>query len=337
MDAMTPEFVVQGNPLNIGCSLGISIFPEHGADVETLIKNADAAMYSAKENGRNNFQFFTEGMNAQATERLELENGLRLAAGKKEFFLVYQPQIDVVTGQIVGLEALLRWQRGDFGLVPPNKFIPIAENCGLIIPLGEWVLKTACIQAMKWQHDGLPPIPVAVNISAVQFRQNGFRDLIRRVLDETGLAPEYLELELTESLLVADAEVTLSVIQELKAIGLTLAIDDFGTGYSSFSYLKRFQVDKLKIDQSFIREVAINRDDAAITAAIISMAKNLRLKVIAEGVEDEAQMAFLRAHQCDQVQGYYFSKPLALDKVADKLRGNNPQPHVRAQVGGAQS
>jgi diguanylate cyclase (GGDEF)-like protein len=334
---MTAEFVVQGHSLSIGCSVGISIFPEHSVDGETLIKNADAAMYSAKENGRNRFQFFTEDMNAQVVERLTLENSLRLALEKKELFLVYQPQMDIATGRITGLEALLRWQHPDLGLVPPDRFIRIAENSGLIVPIGEWVVRTACRQARKWQDEGLPAVSVAVNVSAVQFRQEGFCELIRRVLHETGLAPQYLELELTESLLLANADLMLSVVQELKAMGVTLAIDDFGTGYSSFSYLRQFRVSKLKIDRVFIRDVAVNPDDAAITTAIISMAKSLRLKVIAEGVEDEAQMSFLRAHQCDEIQGYYFSKPLAVDKVADKLRGDSPKPQVRAQASGKQS
>jgi EAL domain-containing protein (putative c-di-GMP-specific phosphodiesterase class I) len=235
------------------------------------------------------------------------------------------------------LEALLRWQHPELGLVPPDKFIRIAENSGLIMPIGEWVLRTACSQARKWQDEGLPAVPVAVNVSAVQFRQEGFCELIRRVLRETGLAPQYLELELTESLLLTSADVTLSVLQELRALGLKLAIDDFGTGYSSFSYLRQFRVSKLKIDRSFVRDIAVDPDDAAIAAAIISMAKSLHLKVIAEGVEDEAQMSFLRAHQCDEIQGYYFSKPLAVDKVADKLRGDHPEAHVRAQASGGQS
>ena len=337
VNLMTAEFVVQGHSLSIGCSVGISIFPEHGADGETLIKNADAAMYSAKENGRNRFQFFTEDMNAQVVERLTLENSLRLALDKKELFLVYQPQMDIATGRITGLEALLRWQHPDLGLVPPDKFIRIAENSGLIVPIGEWVVRTACRQARKWQDEGLPAVSVAVNVSAVQFRQEGFCELIRRALHETGLAPQYLELELTESLLLANADLMLSVVQELKAMGVTLAIDDFGTGYSSFSYLRQFRVSKLKIDRVFIRDVAVNPDDAAIASAIISMAKSLHLKVIAEGVEDEAQMSFLRAHQCDEIQGYYFSKPLAVDKVADKLRPHSPEPQARAQASGAQS
>ncbi|MGB3575776.1 MAG: PAS domain S-box protein [Candidatus Sulfotelmatobacter sp.] len=337
MQAMTAEFVVQGHSLSINCSVGISMFPEHGTDGEILIKNADAAMYSAKESGRNNFRFFTEDMNAQGVERLTLGNGLRLALDKKELFLVYQPQVDIVSGKIIGLEALLRWQHPTLGLVPPDKFIRIAENCGLIVPIGEWVVRTACRQARKWQDEGLPAVSIAINVSAVQFRQEDFCELIRRVLHETGLAPQYLELELTEGLLLANADVTFSVLQELKAMGLTLAIDDFGTGYSNFNYLRQFRVSNLKLDRSFIRDVAVNPDDAAITTAIISMAKSLNLKVIAEGVEDEAQMSFLRAHQCDEIQGYYFSKPLAVDKVADKLRGNSPKPQVRAQASGKQS
>src|ERR1039457_974001 len=337
MNAMTAEFVAQGHSVGISCSVGISIFPEHGRDGETLIKNADAAMYCAKESGRNNVRFFANDMNAQAVEQLTLENGLRLALEKKELFLVYQPQMEIATGRITGLEALLRWQHPELGLVPPDKFIRIAENSGLIMPIGEWVLRTACSQARKWQDEGLLAVPVAVNVSAIQFRQEDFCELIRRVLNETGLAPQYLELELTESLLLANADVTLSVIQELKAMGLTLAIDDFGTGYSSFSYLKQFRVSKLKIDRLFIRDVAVNPDDAAITTAIISMAKSLNLKVIAEGVEDEAQMSFLRAHQCDEIQGYYFSKPLTVDKVAAKLLDDNPEPHARAQASGKQS
>jgi diguanylate cyclase (GGDEF)-like protein/PAS domain S-box-containing protein len=336
MHALSAGFVVQGRSLSISCSLGISVFPEHGADSETLIKNADAAMYCAKENEGRNFRFFTDDMNAQAVERLTLENGLRLALHKKELFLVYQPQVDIVSGKIIGLEALLRWQHPALGLVPPDKFIRIAENCGLIVPIGEWVLRTACSQVRKWQDEGIPAVSIAINVSAVQFRQEDFCELIRRVLHETGLAPQYLELELTEGLLLANADVTFSVLQELEAMGLTLAIDDFGTGYSNFNYLRQFRVSKLKIDRSFIRDVVVNPDDAAITTAIISMAKSLNLKVIAEGVEDEAQMSFLRAHQCDEIQGYYFSKPLAVDKVADKLRGNNPEAIVRAQASGGQ-
>jgi diguanylate cyclase (GGDEF)-like protein/PAS domain S-box-containing protein len=325
MDAMTVEFVVQGRSLNVSCSVGISIFPEHGADGETLIKNADAAMYSAKDYGRDNFRFFTEEMNVQVAARLNLENNLRLALEKKELFLMYQPQMDIATGRITGLEALLRWQSPELGLVPPSEFIPVAENSRLIMPIGEWVLRTACAQAKKWQDEGLPALPVAVNVSAAQFLHGGFRELIRSVLHETGLSSQYLELELTESLLLSNADATFSVLQELKAMGLKLAIDDFGTGYSSFSYLKHFPIGKLKIDRSFIRDVAVGPDDAAITAAIISMAKTLNLKVIAEGVETEAQMSFLRAHHCDEIQGYYFSKPLAISEVVERLKAASGQ------------
>jgi diguanylate cyclase (GGDEF)-like protein len=333
MDAMIAELVIQGRSLSVSCSMGISIFPEHGADSETLIKNADAAMYSAKESGRNNFRFFTEDMNAQAVERLTLEHGLRGALEKKELFLVYQPQMDMATGRITGLEALLRWQHPELGLVPPDKFIQIAENSGLIIPIGEWVLRTACSQARKWQDEGLTTVSIAVNVSAVEFRKESFCPLIRKVLHETGLAPQCLQLELTESLLLSNADVTSSVLQELTVMGLTLAIDDFGTGYSNFSYLRQFPIGKLKIDSSFIRDVAQNSDAAAIATAIISMAKSLNLKVIAEGVEDEAQMSFLRAHQCDEIQGYYFSKPLAVDEVFAKLRGDPVQRVLSARYG----
>ena len=337
MDAMTAEFVIQGHSLIASCSIGISIFPEHGADCETLIKNADVAMYSAKADGRDNFRFFAEDMNKLAVERLTLESSLRSALAKEQLFLMYQPQMDIATGRITGLEALLRWQHPELGLVPPDKFIRIAENSGLIAPIGEWVVRTACRQARRWQDEGLPAVTVAVNVSAVQFRQVGFCGLIRGVLHETGLAPRYLELELTESLLLADADTTLSVLKELKSMEVTLAIDDFGTGYSSFNYLRQFRVNNLKIDRSFIRDIVVNPDDAAITAAIISMAKNLNLKVIAEGVENEAQMSFLRAHHCDEIQGYYFSKPLTVDKVGDKLRGNNLDPQAHAQATGKQA
>ncbi len=317
--SVTDEFVIQGQTLKITCSLGISIFPEHGSDSEALIKNADAAMYSAKENGCDNFRFFTDDINARIVERLTLENGLRLALERAEFFLVYQPQVSIATGEITGLEALLRWQHPQLGLVSPDKFVRITENTGLIVGIGEWVLRTACHQAKKWQEEGLLVVPIAVNVSAVQFRQDGLLSLIRTVLGETGLAPQLLELELTETLLLSNADMMFGVLQELKAMGLKLAIDDFGTGYSSLSYLRQFPVDKLKIDRSFIRDIAINPDAAAITGAIIGMARNLNLKVIAEGVENEAQLSFLRTHQCGEFQGYYYSQPLTVDTLVDKL------------------
>jgi diguanylate cyclase (GGDEF)-like protein/PAS domain S-box-containing protein len=319
MKALARDFTIEGRPVNIGCSLGVSLFPEHGADWETLIKNADVAMYCAKEGGRNNFRFFTEEMHIQALERSTIESNLRRALEHKEFFLVYQPQMEIESGRITGVEVLIRWQHPEMGLVMPDKFIPIAENSGLILPIGEWVLRTACAQARKWQQEELLAGPMAVNVSAVQFRQDGFVNLIRRVLQETGLPPEQLELELTEGLLLQDAEMTFSVLQELKEMGLKLAIDDFGTGYSSLSYLRQFPVSKLKIDRSFVRDLDENPDDAVITIAIINMAKSLKLRVIAEGVESEAQLSFLRDRGCHEIQGYYFSRPVTAAEVSEML------------------
>jgi len=320
VESVSNEFMVKGRSLGVTCSLGISVFPEHGQDGETLIKNADSAMYCAKEKGSNTLCFFTDEMNTRVMERLTLENSLRSAIDREQLFLLYQPQVNIATGEVTGLEALVRWQHPALGLVMPDKFIKVAENSGLITPIGEWVLKTACSQIMKWRVEGLPVVPVAVNVSAVQFRQEGFSELIKRVLHETGLDPQYLELELTESLLLSNADVMFGVLKNLKDAGLKLVIDDFGTGYSSLSYLRQFPVTKLKIDRSFIRDVAVNPDDAAITIAIINMAKGLSLKVIAEGVEDEAQLSFLREHECDEFQGYYFSRPLSAQDVANTLR-----------------
>ena len=306
-------------PLNVTCSIGISLFPEHGFDSEKLIRDADAAMYRAKASGRNRLRFFTEEMNTGAMERLTMENSLRLALEREEFYLDYQPQLEIATGRITGLEALLRWNHPKFGLLPPGKFIEIAEESGLILPIGEWVLKTACRQAQRWQEQGLPAIPMAVNVSAVQFRQDGFCDLIRATLRETRLAPKYLELELTESLLLSNEGVMFRVLDELKSMGVNLTIDDFGTGYSSLSYLRQFPVTKLKIDRSFIKDVSHNASDAAIATAIISMAKHLNLRVIAEGVETEEQLSFLRAQHCDEIQGHYLSKPLSAAELPHRL------------------
>jgi EAL domain-containing protein (putative c-di-GMP-specific phosphodiesterase class I) len=322
VEALNQSVVIQAQSLNVSCSVGISMFPEHGADSETLVRNADAAMYSAKSDGRGKIRFFTNEMNTEAVERLNMDKNLRLALDKGELFLVYQPQIDIKTGGIIGFEALIRWQHPVMGLVSPVRFISIAENNGLIVPIGEWVLRTACAQAKKWQDDGLAAVPVAVNLSAVQFRQDGFTALVRSVLEDTGLSAEYLELELTESLLLSNADVVSETLKGLKQMGLQLTIDDFGTGYSSLSYLKQLPVNKLKIDQSFIREIAINADDAAITIAIINMAKSLDLKVIAEGVETKAQLSFLRDHECDEMQGLLFSKPISAGE-ADYLQRNH--------------
>jgi diguanylate cyclase (GGDEF)-like protein/PAS domain S-box-containing protein len=319
VSSMCEEFVIQERSLNVRCSVGISLFPEHGTDSETLIKNADAAMYNAKDAGRNTFRFFTEELNVQVVERLMIENDLRRAIDRHELFLMYQPQVELATRKLIGLEALIRWQHPQLGLVPPDKFIRIAEQTGLIIPIGEWVLRTVCAQARYWQNRDLDAVSIAVNVSALQFRQDGFSALIRKILAETPLEAKYLELELTESILVTNADIMRLLVNELTAMGVRLSIDDFGTGYSNLSYLRQFPVSKLKIDRSFIRDVAINDDAAAIASAIINMAKSLNRMVIAEGVENEAQIEFLREHNCDELQGYYFSKPLLPAQVEDIL------------------
>ncbi|MGB6686988.1 MAG: EAL domain-containing protein [Terracidiphilus sp.] len=320
--AVTGNFSFLENSLNVTCTIGISMFPIDGQDGQTLLDRADVALYSAKEQGTNAIQFFTEEMNNRIRERLRLENSLRLALGRDELFLVYQPQVDIRTGEVSGLEALLRWQHPERGLVPPAEFIGVAESSGLIVPIGEWVLRTACSQARKWQDAGLRAVPVAVNVSAIQFRQPEFCRLVREVLDETGLDPKYLELELTEGLLMTNIDVMFKLIQELREMGVKLAIDDFGTGYSSLGYLRQFKVNRLKIDRSFVREVSVNADDAAIATAIINMAKALNLDVLAEGVESVEQLDFLRAQQCYEIQGYYFSKPVAVERIAEQLQGN---------------
>lgn len=320
------EFCILGHSLNVSFNFGISIFPYHGADGQALLQNADVALYAAKEDGPNKARVFTEEMNAQMIEELTLANGLQLALDRRELFLVYQPQVDIRTGNITGLEALLRWQHPELGLIPPAKFIGVAERCGLIVPIGEWVLRSACAQAKAWQDAGLLAVPVAVNVSAVQFRQQGFPEVIRCILRETGFDPKYLELELTESLLLTNADVVFSILKELREMGVKLAIDDFGTGYSSLSYLRQFQVNRLKIDRSFVRDVAVNPDDAAIATAIINMARALNLKVIAEGVENEEQLRFFQAQHCYEIQGFYFSKPVAVSQIAGHLRAVSIQP-----------
>ncbi|HEY4381722.1 MAG TPA: EAL domain-containing protein [Acidobacteriaceae bacterium] len=318
LEAMRHPFLVQHHSLRVDCSIGVSMFPENGSDGETLIKNADAALYCAKDRGRGSVRFFTGQMNAEAEERLLLEKNLRLAVERAEFFLVYQPQVDLASGAVTGMEALIRWKQRDGGLIPPDAFISIAENTGLILPIGEWALRAACTQARVWHEAGFD-VPVAVNVSAVQFRQQAFLHLLRQVLEETGLPAHLLELELTENVLLTEADLTFSTLREMKELGVRLAIDDFGTGYSSLSYLKHFRVDKIKIDRSFVRDLAANPDDAAITSSIISMARSLKLKVVAEGVENETQMAFLRKNQCDEIQGFYVSRPIAADEVLESL------------------
>ena len=304
---------LSGLELHASASIGISIYPNDGGNGETLLQHADAAMYQAKKGGRNAYRLFTPEMNAFARERLELENGLRRALVQHEFVLHYQPKVDVRTGSIDSAEALIRWQHPTRGLVAPNDFIPLAEETGLIMPIGEWVLNEACRQAQSWRASGLRPLRVAVNLSAQQFRQKKLVDVVSAALRTAGLEARYLELELTESTVMHDAEQSIEILRELSALGVRISVDDFGTGYSSLSYLRRLPLDKLKIDRTFIRELATSRDDAAIVRAIVSLAHNLRIKVIAEGVETPDQLVYLREAGCDQYQGYHYSAPIPND------------------------
>ena len=319
LDVVALPFQFNEHELGVTPSLGISVFPQDGRDFETLLKHADTAMYRAKDSGRNAYQFFTREMNAAALERLMLENSLRQGLERGEFILYYQPQINVASGLIVGAEALVRWRHPKIGLVPPGKFIPAAETSGLIVSIGEWVLRESCRQNRAWQDAGLPLISVAVNISSVQFRGGQLEENVRSVLADTGMPAKFLELELTEGILMGGANETVETLKRLSEMGVKLAIDDFGTGYSSLSYLKRFPIDKLKIDQSFVRDIVSDPDDWAIANAVISMGHSLRMSVIAEGVEHAEQLEILRNEGCDEVQGYHFSVPLPAGEFAELL------------------
>lgn len=317
LEQLAQPLVLNGRELATSVSIGVAVYPEDGADFETLLKKADIAMYHAKEAGRNACRFYTEQMNIDADEHLRLRNSLQRALEREEFVLYYQPQVDLHSGALVGAEALVRWRHPEFGLLPPDRFIGIAEDCGLIVPLGEWVLREACRQAVQWREGGRS-LTVAVNLSAVQFRRSDLAGTVRRALAQTGLAPQFLELELTESMLL-DTENVPAAARECKALGVQLAIDDFGTGYSNLAYLRRFHFDKLKIDRSFVCDVLEDAGNAAIVKAIIQMAHSLNLKAVAEGVEDEALLAYLRGLRCDQAQGYYFARPMPAAEFADYL------------------
>ena len=295
----------------LSCCMGVAVYPDDGQNADTLIKHADIAMYRAKEQGRGHWQFNASGMNAGTLERLGLESELRHALARGQFHLEYQPQLDLASGAVVGMEALLRWQHPQLGRIPPASFIGLAEEMGLITPIGDWVLRTACAQARAWQLAGHGPLRLAVNLSARQFKQKNLLQAVAQALAETGLAAAHLELELTESMVMHDVEQATAIMGNLKALGVQLSIDDFGTGYSSLAYLRHFPIDVLKIDKTFVSDITHSMDDAAIVRAIISLAHSLRLKVIAEGVETAQQLAFLRQHGCDQMQGYLFSRPLA--------------------------
>ncbi|MFZ4728326.1 MAG: sensor domain-containing protein [Pseudanabaena sp.] len=310
LQSFESPFFVEEMSLYIGTSIGISLYPNDGQDEETLMKNADTAMFRAKERGRNHYQLYNHAIGAKVKEYVAIEYGIRQALERSEFQVFYQPQINLVTGEIDCMEALARWLHPELGWVPPNQFIPAAEEHGLIVRLGEWVLRTACKQNRAWQIQGLPPIRMAVNFSAKQFQVVDLCDRIMQILAETGLEAKYLELEITESLVMQDQNTTITMLKQLKSQGMSISIDDFGTGYSSLSYLRLLPVSKVKIDASFIRETPQNQDDAAITSAIIAMAHNLNLRAIAEGVERKEQLEFLRSHDCDAVQGYLFSRPV---------------------------
>jgi diguanylate cyclase (GGDEF)-like protein/PAS domain S-box-containing protein len=320
MDAVVEPVVIKGKEFYMTASIGVSVYPRDGQDAETLLKNADVAMYRAKEHGRNNYQFYTPEMNERLTERISLVSGLRRALKRNEFRLYFQPLVDVRSGQVRSVEVLTHWHHPQRGIVSPSVFIPVTEETGLIRPLGEWVLRGACEQGRQWQDMGFPGIVVAVNLSANQFRQKNLTELVERALHATGLDPGHLELELTESVVMHNVDEVLSTLRDLKSIGVNISLDDFGTGYSSLSYLKRFPIDKLKIDRTFVRDIISNPEDAAIARAVIAMAHSLDMRVVAEGVETAEQLEFLRANHCDLFQGFYYARPLSATDSTDLLR-----------------
>jgi EAL domain-containing protein (putative c-di-GMP-specific phosphodiesterase class I) len=321
LEVISQPWQDNGQEYRISCSVGISCYPQDGADPDALLRCADAAMYKAKASGRSTYHFYTPELNQAISERLELENSLRHALERDEFRVYYQPRIDVASGRIIGAEALIRWDCPGKGLIPPDSFISIAEETGLIIPIGQWILQEACRQNSTWQRAGLPPISVSVNLSPIQFRHAGLVQSVADALQQANLHPAYLELELTESFVMHDAERINIAMQSLKALGVDIAVDDFGTGYSSLSYLKRFPVDRLKVDKSFVRDIDTDPDDAAIVRAIITLGHALGLKVVAEGVETRAHLEFLQQHGCDELQGYYFSRPVPATEMETLLRG----------------
>ncbi|MSQ87779.1 MAG: bifunctional diguanylate cyclase/phosphodiesterase [Betaproteobacteria bacterium] len=322
--AVARPVLLEPQEFHLTASIGISVCPGDGDDLQSLMKNADTAMYRAKEQGKNNFQFYSAQINVHTLERIALESDLRHALEREEFLLHYQPKVDVGSNRIVGMEALVRWQRPGQELIAPARFIPLAEETGLIVPIGEWVLKTACLQNKAWQDQGLPRLRIAVNLSPRQFAHPSLLQDVARVLAETGLDPIWLEFEITESMVIRDPEHAVSLLRSLKEMGIHLSIDDFGTGYSSLSYLKRFPLNSVKIDRSFIQDLPGDSNHTEITQAIIAMAHSLRLGAIAEGVETEEQLRFLRLHGCNQMQGYLFSKPLPADQFLRLLQGMVP-------------
>lgn len=324
LDALAPPFLIDGHELFISGSIGISLYPEDGTDTQTLMKNADSAMYRAKQMGGNTSEFYHSEMTQHAMTRLSRETGLRRGLEREEFVLHYQPQFDLKSGEVVGFEALIRWENLDTGAMQPNEFIPLLEETGLIVQVGEWILHTACAQHNAWQKAGLPPLRIAVNISSRQFDSNELITTLRKVLEAECMEPQYLELEITETILMKNAEPDIEALQALSSMGMRFAIDDFGTGYSSLTYLKRFPINILKIDKAFVHDITSNADDAAIVRAIITMAHSLNMKTVAEGVETREQLDFLRTQGCDYAQGYYFSPPLSGPEIEHLMKVNLP-------------
>jgi diguanylate cyclase (GGDEF)-like protein len=314
---------IDGHALNASFSIGISLYPDDGADFDTLLQKSDTAMYHAKDAGRNAYRFFTQQMNIDALERLLIQNRLRRAVEENEFILHYQPQIDLASGRVVGAEALVRWNNPELGLVGPTRFIPIAEESGQIVALGEWVLYEACRQAQAWRIAGLPALTMAVNVSALQIQRGNFVETVIAALSASGLDAAGLELELTESILIQNVEKTLETVRKLQSLGIKISIDDFGTGYSSLSYLKRFAIDRIKIDRSFVRDISSDPEDAAIVRAIIQMARSLHLTTLAEGAETQAQVDYLRQEGCEEIQGFFYSRPLTAENFVEFLSARN--------------
>jgi len=318
--AAARPFTLMGQEFRVTASIGISTYPQDGVDEQTLTKNADIAMYQAKAEGKNNFQFYSEKLNANSLERLSLESSLRHALERNEFRLHYQAKRDIASGKITGMEALLRWEHPDLGTIAPMQFIPVAEETGLIIPIGKWVLKTVCLQSVEWRKQGLPTLSIAVNLTARQFRDEHLFSDVTSILTETGMDPRLLEIELTESLLIHNVEDTLRILTRLKAMGIRIAVDDFGSGYSSLALLQRFPLDTIKIDRSFVRDIVGTAEDTGLADAIIAMGKSLSLTVVAQGVETKEQAEHLRLHACDELQGFYFKRPLPVDEFTQLLR-----------------